>query len=1203
MDPVINNLSYQCPFCNNSLESRYSKCYNVYCEGQKFGLHNLVIYKLNLDLGIGQIIKILDIPTSRSLDEEDKAILTLYKVKFENNIVKIIHPVDLIHYIFSLNERIKTDRGFGVINSSYFMNIEGKLSYEVLFSDGNVLQVYESDFLPQYAKPLTLILSKHTIDPPQQFLIKYWANLFYSYYTSYQVKCITNSRLSMMPHQVNVAHRLSENFFPRVILADEVGLGKTIEAGIFIKEMMARNLAERILIIVPATLVKQWQFELQNKFNMEFSIYDGKKIKELKKNPIFRQRKTFRNPFYFDNLIICSLQFARNRKYIKLLSEVSWDIVVFDEAHHLRRYLLNYSTGNYRNTLNYELAYNLSQNSQALLLLSATPLQLHSFELYSLIELIQREAFDDFSDFEHFRKNMPFINLLITNVNQIKNLNNFEIKNTIKLLKKLNYVDPKKEDTSILERLQDTTFKSKLLKKIESDHTLSKFLIRNRKKNIFSDDVLNTRIVKTIVVNPTPEELNVYNEIRLYLAKIYNSTMNKHNVGLGFIITTLQKLLTSSKYALLKSLERRMKQIDKLKSFSIDLSALKEEDPEFFESELENEYLDTEISYQDNNKTNSNSKDSNLDLINREKIIEEFYNKLKEIPYDSKSDKLLELIHKIYQQNPHEKLLIFTQFVDTLFYLKDLLEQQQEEYEIEIFYGGIDKEEKDQAVERFRSSKGLSILLSTEIGGEGRNFQFARVLVNYDLPWNPMKLEQRIGRLDRIGQSSKEIYIYNFFLEGTVETDIMFALDKRIHLFEESIGQLEPIIGKIEKDIKNIIFTEDDGVKRRKLNEFNRKLDIEIKRAKESEIQLDDLLIDKKSFQVDDLITSIAACEEVKLTHNELFLLVKYCFELKHHNFGNFLISDDCDSQSEDNVNCEVSLKIQNEFLERSRHKLSKDYYGTFGLELAREREEIDFFALGHPLIDEIINLCRSDHFKGNSTILMVKRELISDSIKKLVQKIDEAYIFVYEIKFQGYIVEIQYSSIVLDKYGNVIANLESFLLDIENYDIIYDFQENRESFVNLEVDFLEDLIKFSKTSIKQKISQWKKDIKKLNDKIFKIEMKKKDKIYKYNKKAQTIKIESLKRRLEQKINQRPSERQKKNIAKLDDEKKKKERLDRYQRLEEEIEVLEKDIKAIEKKIDDLSFEYEDRKNEMNKMNLSKFYTNLSSFAIVRFVD
>ena len=1202
MDSVINNLSYQCPFCNNSLESRYSKCYNVYCEGQKFGIHNLVIYKLNPDLGMGKIIKILEIPTSRSLDEEDKAILKLFKVKFENNVIKIIHPIDLIHYVFTLNERVKTEKGFGVINSSYFMNREGKLSYEVLFSDGNILQVYESEFLPQYTKISTKLFSKDSIDPPEQFLIKYWANLFYSYYTSYQVKCITNSRLSMMPHQVNVAHRLSEEFFPRVILADEVGLGKTIEAGIFIKEMMARNLAERILIIVPATLVKQWQFELQNKFNIEFTIYDGKKVKELKKKPYYYHKANFQNPFYYDNLIICSLQFARNRKYINLLSEISWDITIFDEAHHLRRYLLNYSTGNYRNTLNYELAYNLSQNSQSLLLLSATPLQLHSFELYSLIELIQREAFDNFSDFEHFRKNMPFINLLITNINQIRNLNNFEVKNTIKLLKKLNYVNNKKEDHYILEQLQNTSFKSKLLKKIESDHTLSKYLIRNRKKNVFSDDILNTRIVKTIVVNPTPEELNVYNEIRLYLANIYNSTMNKHNVGLGFIITTLQKLLTSSKFALLKSLERRLEQIDKLKSFTIDLSALKEEDPEFFESELENEYLDTEVSYQENSKINSKSKNSDSILINQEKIIKEFYKKLKEIPYDSKSDKLLELIKEIYEKNPNEKLLIFTQFVDTLFHLKELIEQQREDYQVEIFYGGMDKEEKDQAVERFRMNEGLSILLSTEIGGEGRNFQFARVLINYDLPWNPMKLEQRIGRLDRIGQSSKEIYIYNFFLEGTVETDIMFALDKRINLFEESIGQLEPIIGKIETEIKNIIFTEDDGVKRRKLNEFNRKLDIEIKKARESEIQLDDLLIDKKSFQVDDLITSIAACEEVKLSHNELLLLVKYFFELKNHDFGSLLILDDCNSQSEDILNCEISLQTQKEFLERSRNKLSKDYYGTFGLDLAREREEIDFFALGHPLIDEIINICRTDYFKGTYTILTVKRDFLSDSLKKLIGGINEAYIFIYEVKFQGYIVEIQYSSIVLDKYGKVLSNLESILLDIDNYDIIYDFQENRESSLNLKEEFLEDLLKFSKKSIKQKTSQWKEDIKKLNEKIFKLEMRKKDKIYKYNKKAQTIKLELLKRKLEQKINQRPSERQKKNILKLNDETKKKERLERYQRLEEEIKVLEKDIKTVEKRIDDLSFEYEDRKNEMNKRNLSKFYTNLTSFAIVKFV-
>ena len=515
----------------------------------------------------------------------------------------------------------------------------------------------------------------------------------------------------------------------------------------------------------------------------------------------------------------------------------------------------------------------------------------------------------------------------------------------------------------------------------------------------------------------------------------------------------------------------------------------------------------------------------------------------------------------------------------------------------------MNKEEKDQAVEQFRSNEGFSILLSTEIGGEGRNFQFARILINYDLPWNPMKLEQRIGRLDRIGQYSKEIYIYNFFLEGTVETDIMFALDKRINLFEESIGQLEPIIGKIEKDIKSIIFTEDDGVKRKRLNEFNRKLDIEIKKARESEMQLDDLLIDRKSFQVDDLITSIAACEEVKLSHNELFLLIKYCFDLRNRNFGTFHISEDCKDRSTNGINCEVLLQPQEELLKKSRNKLSEKYLGTFGLDLAREKEEIDFFALGHPLIDEIINLCLSDFFKGNKTILNVKKGLILESFKKLVNNLDEAYLFIYEVKFQGYIVETQYSAIVLDKFGNNLNGLNNYLLDIANYNHIYKFHDLQELSFNMDKDFLERLLNYSKTSVKQKTSQWKKEIKKLNNKIFKLEMKKREKIYKYNKKAQTIKIEALKRKLELKIHQRPTERQRSNIAQLDDAKKKQDRLEYFERLEEQIISLEKDIIKVEKQIDELSFEYEDRKNEMNKRNLSKFYTNLSSFALIRFND
>ena len=1169
---------------------------NVYCQGQKFDIDNLIIYRLNHKLDIGRIVKRIKIPASKSLDKDDTYFITKYKVQFTNNIIKIIHPIDLIHYIFNVNESILTKSGVGVVNSQYFLTKGGKISYEILFPNGKLEQIYEAEIISKYEPSIRRLISKHEIDPPQNFLIKYWANLFHSYYTSYQIKCITNSRLALMPHQINVAHRLSEDYFPRVILADEVGLGKTIEAGIYIKEMMARNLAERILIIVPATLVKQWQFEMENKFNIKFTIYDGKKIKELKKGN-YKFPELLQNPFYYDNLIICSLQFARNPKYIDLLSQIPWDIIIFDEAHHLRRYLTNLATGNYRETLNYILAKNLSQISESLLLLTATPLQLHSLELFSLIELIHPEAFTNFSDFEHFRKNMPFINLLVSNVNNLDKLNTFEVKNTIKLLKDLKYVNRKDTNEHILEQIKTESFRIELIKKIEADHTLSKFLIRNRKKNVFSKEFLNTRIVNTIMVIPTKQELVVYRDIRNYLAKIYNSSISEGNIGIGFVITTLQKLLTSSKYAFLKSLERRLEQINRLKDTKFELDLIKDEDPEYYESFFEEEYIDAEVNNNFNESSISHESKVTVDLINQEKILNEFFNKLENIPYDSKSDKLKELMDQIYNQNPYEKILIFTQFVDTLFFLKTILENQKNQYFVELFYGGMNKEEKDDAVERFRNTKGFSILISTEIGGEGRNFQFCRVLVNYDLPWNPMKLEQRIGRLDRIGQESQEIYIYNFFLEGTIETDILFALDKRINLFEESIGVLEPILGEIERDFKELVFS-DEKQKRKKLNEFNRTIDEEIQKAKEIEMQLDDLLIDKRSFQMDGLITSLASCEEVKLSHHELFLLMNNFFDLNNHKYG-FL------EALENNIRnkSQVKITLTDNLLKNLNQSLSREYSGTFNLELAREKEEIDFFALGHPLIDSIIDFCRENLFKGNFTILNLKKSSIINKYKKLIQDYHHLYLFIFEIKFQGYIIETQISAIVIDDEGNEIEEFADFLLDIEKYNDIFEFHQKTSLDFNLKQIKIENLRQFAKSHTKKKTSMWKREIKNLNDKIFKLEQDKKTKIYSHKRDIFTIKLELLKQKLERKTNQRPNEKQRFNIENIKDESKKKEKLENLKNLEEEISIIKEDIIKLKKKLDDLSFEFEDLKNEMNKQNLAKFYTNILGLAIIQFTD
>ncbi len=1182
---ITSKESFFCPFCANELSSRFSKCFNIYCKGKEFQVDNFVIYRLNPKLGIGRIIKKLEIPASKSLDEDDIYIITKYKVLFRKNIIKIVHPIDLIHYIFKVNEKVftKNENIYAIVNSADFVSKNGEISYEVLYSNGTKTQVNESEIILKNKSSLEEIISIKTIDPPKSFLLKYWAYQFNSYYTSHQVKCVTNSRLSFMPHQINVAHRLSEDYFPRMILADEVGLGKTIEAGIYIKEMMARNIAERILLIVPASLVKQWKFEMENKFHIKFIYYDGLKLKKLKKKGHYEHLNILHNPFYYDNLIICSLQFARNPKYINLLSQISWDIVVFDEAHHLRRYLLNKSTGNYRETLNFQLARNLSQNTESLLLLTATPLQLHPFELYSLIELVHPEAFNNFSDFEHFRKNIPFINLLVRNITQLNELNTFEVKNTIKLLKDLKYINNNKSFNEIITELKKLSKKTEILKALEKDHTLSKFLIRNQKRNVISDEYINERVVKTILVNPKEEELNIHNEIQLYLAKIYNLAGNatNKNLGLGFVITTLQKLLTSSKYAFLRSLEKRL----------LTLKKLKMEDPDYYESEMDTSTIDdadVKIDLMNNNI---------LNVENQEKILREFYNKLKAIPYDSKSEKLLELLQKIYQNNPQEKILIFTQFVDTLFFLKTILEEEDLNFSIEIFYGGLTKEQKADSVKRFRKNKRFSILLSTEIGGEGRNFQFCRILINYDLPWNPMKLEQRIGRLDRIGQRSEKIYIYNLFMEDTIETDIIFALNKRINLFKQSIGHLEPILGKIEDDIKKLVFSIDKN-KHQQISKFNRDLEKRVKKVKEMQLKLEDLLIDKKSFQMDELIKYSSHNQEI-LTNDLLYIFISRFFDL-NKTYGKFSKIKNSDENDDNLVESSlIKIEIFEELLNQLNQSLEKQYLGTFNLKVAKIREDIDFFALGHPLINEIIKFCLRDEGLVNFSILNINKSSIPKKYQKEIKDLNHFFLIVFKLTFHGFIVEEKIISLLVDEKGNKIDKLAEFLLGFNNFNNFYQDQVKNESINVIKPSFIKDLIRNARNLIHSRYSQWKREIIKLNEKIFQKERNKKKKLYEYRKKLFSQKLKSLEKKLVSKKNKFPSEKSMININNLLDKDKKERKMKTVKKLKDDIQFLKNDIKSNQKKLDDIEFHYIDLKNDMQKRNLQNFSMELIAISEV----
>ena len=206
---------------------------------------------------------------------------------------------------------------------------------------------------------------------------------------------------------------------------------------------------------------------------------------------------------------------------------------------------------------------------------------------------------------------------------------------------------------------------------------------------------------------------------------------------------------------------------------------------------------------------------------------------------------LIEQLSGLFQDNPNAKVLLFTQFRETQRFLEERLSAKG--WGVNVFHGQMNPQDKDSTVERFRNDRGPQILISTEAGGEGRNFQFCHILVNYDLPWNPMRVEQRIGRVDRIGQKSA-VSIFNLWVKGTVEERVLDVLEKRIKVFEETIGGLDPILGDTEGDIRKILRIA--GKKQEEaFEEFGKQVEDRVRKARTAESQLGDFIMDTKSYR------------------------------------------------------------------------------------------------------------------------------------------------------------------------------------------------------------------------------------------------------------------------------------------------------------------------------------------------------------------
>jgi SNF2 family DNA or RNA helicase len=660
--------------------------------------------------------------------------------------------------------------------------IKGTTSYSYKLTVDGETRIYSENYLELHKDEEEIIFEdfhKANFGDYNDFeLFQTWYRLarpldsnLYSYLSS---KTIFN------PHQFKPLIKfLSQNSYERLYLADEVGVGKTIESGIILKELFARDQLDQttpILVVCPNSLGPKWQKELKERFNLDFHIHDGESLKLTLQTTI---DEGIFPPRYIHSIV--SIQLLRHQNYLPLLKELEsnrflpvFQIVIVDEAHHMRN----------QETDSNEVGMLLSSITQRMLMLSATPLNLRSEDLYNQMNILNPELFPDISVFNTLQNPCRKINrlriLLAGNLhengeaisNVISELESDPIGNVISNHPIFDFIDEKIQNTKKLNPAENV----KLQTTLASLSPLYNSFNRTRKREALKHQV--SRDAWHVPVRLTKPELEFIEEFIDAVKKDYLRKGGKP-VALGFITNIFRRMTSSCIPAMKDYLERAIKTNKTIEVSESDL---------FWEYEDDTEFKEQELSGQLRN-----------DFI---KLLE----KLNNIKEDSKYNQFKKLLDKIMSDKNISQVIIFSFFIRTLEYLKQRLIE--DGYKVGIIHGEITLTGDSNTLGRYeimdKFQKGdYDLLLSSEVGGEGLDFQFCRAIINYDLPYNPMRIEQRIGRIDRFGQQADKIIIANLFIQDTVDEEIYERLYKRIRIVEDGVGALEPIIGKQISDIQN----------------------------------------------------------------------------------------------------------------------------------------------------------------------------------------------------------------------------------------------------------------------------------------------------------------------------------------------------------------------------------------------------------------
>ncbi len=749
----------------------------------------------------------------------------------------------LVRVAFAPGDSITCQNGV-VLEVKSVLENEGLLTYTGVGESGIPTEIHESqlDHSVQLNRPTERLFSGQ-VDPDKWIEIRYQTLLHLNRLAHSDLRGLTGCRTSLIPHQLYIAHEVANRYAPRVLLADEVGLGKTIEAGLILHQQLLTGRATRILIVVPESLVHQWLVEMLRRFNLHFSILDDTRCQAIE------QSTDQQNPFHSEQLVLCSLEFLHQNPNRAHQTEAGdWDLLVIDEAHHLQWTPENTS-------LQYQIIEQLAAVTKGLLLLTATPEQLGKTGHFARLRLLDPNRFHDLEAFTKEESSYESIAHVITTLCSHQELNECDRQTLAQTIKE-------GDNQALLDVLQTTgngsikqeTAREELIEHLLDRHGTGRVLFRNTRAT----------------VKGFPKRQ----------LKAYPLAIPKNYID----------ILTNNEF--------------------IDVQAL----------------ISPEIHYQSTRSP--------------------------EQPQWTQFDPRVDWLCKLLGTLKPKKVLIITASANSATDLAQALKIQKGIHAA-IFHEHLSIVERDRAAAFFADREnGTQVLLCSEIGSEGRNFQFAHHLVLFDLPINPDLLEQRIGRLDRIGQQ-ESINIHVPYIENSAQATLYRWYQEGLDAFRHTCPAGHTVYIQVEQELINALHTPNADIQNliQTTKTVLQELNDALHRGRDRLLEYNSCRLD-----VANEITERALMQDKTSALPEYMDTVFDCFGV------------DTDIHSED---CYI-IRPGNHMINKFPHLPDDGLTFTYKRNIALVKEDIHYLSWDHPMVIAAMDLIQNNEL-GNTAVTAVK--------------------------------------------------------------------------------------------------------------------------------------------------------------------------------------------------------------------------------------